>query len=114
VLVPSAAGCGSGTCLCDAYGMEDGDDSSSWPDVGAGGFLGESLGDGDALGRHFPCWGRRIPQHVLPWAKAWSISDSRRCRPRCHNLPEGVALKFVSASASPSMVAFDSRRLVCG
>jgi hypothetical protein len=113
VLVPSAAGCGSGTCLCDAYGMEDGDDGSSWPDVGAGGFLGESLGDGDALGRRFPCWVRRIPEHFLPWAKAWSISDSRQCRPRLHSLPEGVALKFVSASASPSMVAFDSRRLVC-
>lgn len=47
MLVPSAAGCGSSTCLCDAYGMEDGDDGSSWPDVGARGFLGESLGDGD-------------------------------------------------------------------
>jgi hypothetical protein len=114
VLVPSAAGCGSGTCLCDTYGMEDDDDGSSWPDVGAGGFLGESLGDGDARGCRFPCWGCRIAQHFLPWAKAWSISDSRRCRPRCHSLPEGVTLKFVSASASPSMVAFDSRRLVCG
>ena len=61
MLVPSAAGCGSGTCLCDAYGMEDGDDGSSWLDVGAGGFLGESLGDGDARGRRFPCWGVVFP-----------------------------------------------------
>jgi hypothetical protein len=30
VLVPSTAGCGSGTCLCGAYGMEDDDDGSSW------------------------------------------------------------------------------------
>jgi hypothetical protein len=36
VLVPSAAGCGSGTRLCDTCGMEDGDDGRSWPDVGAG------------------------------------------------------------------------------
>jgi hypothetical protein len=50
--------------------MEDSDDSSSWPDVGAGGFLGESLDDGDARGRRFPYWGRRIPQHFIPWAKA--------------------------------------------
>jgi hypothetical protein len=61
VLVPSVAGCSSGTCLCDAYGMEDGDDGSSWPDIGAGGFLGESLGDGDARGRRFPCWGVIFP-----------------------------------------------------
>jgi hypothetical protein len=50
--------------------MEDSDNGSSWPDVGAGGFLGESLGDGDARGRRFPCWGRRIPQHFIPLAKA--------------------------------------------
>jgi hypothetical protein len=52
-------------------------------------------------------------QYFLPWAKAWSISDSRRCRPRRHFLPEGVTFKFVSALASSSVVAFDSRRLLC-
>jgi hypothetical protein len=58
--MPSVTGCGSGTRLCDARGMEDDDDNSSLPDVHVGGFLGESLGDGDAHGRRFPCWGRRI------------------------------------------------------
>jgi hypothetical protein len=57
VLVPSVAGCGSGRRLCDTHGMEDDDDGSSWPDVSAGGFLGESLSDGKARGRRFPCWG---------------------------------------------------------
>jgi hypothetical protein len=61
VPVPSAAGCGSGTRLCDKCGMEDGDDGNSWPDVGAGVFLGESLGDGNAREHRFPCWERRIP-----------------------------------------------------
>jgi hypothetical protein len=35
--------------------------SWSWPDVCDGGFLGESLGDGDAHGRSFPYWGNRSP-----------------------------------------------------
>jgi hypothetical protein len=61
VLVPSAAGCGSGTCLCDAYGMEDGDDGSSWSDVGGGGFLGESLGDATPLGAASPVGGVVFP-----------------------------------------------------
>jgi hypothetical protein len=31
-----------------------------------------------------------------------------------HSLHEDVVLKFVSAMASPSVVAFASQRLVCG
>jgi hypothetical protein len=64
-----------------------------------GGFLGKSLGNGDTRGRRFPCWGRHIPQHCLPWEKARSISDSRRCRPQRHSLPEvclGLGFAFGS------------------
>lgn len=44
---------------------------SSWPDVVLGDTLGECLGDGDTRGRHFLCWGCRIPlQHCLLWVKA--------------------------------------------
>jgi hypothetical protein len=114
VLVPSTAGCGSGTCLCDTYGMEDGDDGSSWPDVGAGGFLGESLGDGDARGRRFPCWGVVFPNMFFLGRKPGPSRTRDGVVLDVTPFLEGVALKFVSASASPSMVAFDSQRLVCG
>jgi hypothetical protein len=61
VPVPSVARCGSGTCPCDTRGMEDNDDGGSWPNVGVGGFLDESLNDGDARGHRFPCWGILFP-----------------------------------------------------
>jgi len=38
--------------------------SASWPGICACGFLGESLGDGNAVGRRFPCWGHRVSPGV--------------------------------------------------
>jgi hypothetical protein len=119
VPVPSmAAGCGSGTRQCDARGKEDDGDGDSWPDVGVGDFLGESLGEslgdgnGDAHGHRFPCWGVAFPSIFFLGRSPVHLRLATLSSPT--SLAEGVALKFVSAPASPSVVAFDSRRLVCG
>jgi hypothetical protein len=60
--------------------------SGSWPDV----VLGFSCAKAFATAP-LPLLRASAPQHCLPWAKARSISDRRRWRPRRHPLPEGIA-----------------------
>jgi hypothetical protein len=92
-------------------GCMDGGDSGSWPDVSAGG-RGASWAKASTtatpVGAASPVGGVTFPSIVFLGRKP----DPSRTR-------DGVVpdvtpfLKFVSASASPSVVAFASRRLVC-
>jgi hypothetical protein len=93
-------------------GCQYGSNGDSWPDDGAGGLLGRKPRRRRRSWASLPLLG--ASHSCLPWAKAQSISNTRRCHPRRHSLPEGITLKFVSVTASPSVVAFAPRRLVCG
>ena len=69
--------------------------TASWLDVCARGTSGESLGDGDACGRRFSCWGRRV---LVP------LAMSSTCGNPIHSWTSDGGWKFVSAMMSPSAV----------
>ena len=78
---------------------------ASWLDVCARGTTGESLGDGDACGRRFSCWGRCI---IVPPAMSstggnpvhsWTSDGGAIC---VVPFLKASLWKFVSAVMSPS------------
>jgi hypothetical protein len=88
-------------------------DLGSWPNDVLEVILGESLGDGDARGRHFPLL-RASHCSVFLGRK---LGPSQTCDGGILDVTpflKASCLKFVSASMLPSVAAFASRHLDCG
>jgi hypothetical protein len=76
--------------------------------------MDESLDDGDARGRRFPCCGCRIPSTVFHGRKPGLSRTSDNGIKEVTPFLKASLLEFVSATMSPSIDAFASRCLVCG
>jgi hypothetical protein len=86
----------------------------SWPGEVLGDILGEILSGGDARERCFPVEGVAFPSTVFHGQKFDPSRTDDGGVPDVTPFLNVSLLKFVSVTASPSVVAFASRRPVCG